>query len=504
MFITQTHNIYNKKKMKSLLISESEKLEILKLHSFIEKEIRPLQKLVEAKFSLDGKYIMVEGQVYYCETGEVVDLTITEGWSVSDILHTGADLLSMGLDFVIPGSGAIVDTLNALSYIIEAQFKPAEQRDSLYIMAAITFGFVVLPGPLQALAPVLKRAVKTGKGLASSAVMGGLKIIGDSLSTVLGAIQGLVQKALKSPLAKKVLGKWGDKLGGFISNFYKRVTQIFDSIKAKAGSVKQGAKELGTKASEKLSKGADLLKTTGKELGQLTISKQVAAAAQRFFAKLPKIQKGSVVLRKLGFAPGKSYRFVKDGTAQTIKLGKVEGGTVFAYFGKNPIPQRIDITDFVKNSVGAPWGRRGFSTTVPFFIKRFSSEILLPDGSDINYAILDSIPDANPDQTSAESLAFMGEEVGKFEGESGAYTVQSSVKTFQDALELLGYKLSQFGADGKFGAETLEQLKKFQTDNGLTTSLGKMDRLTARKLSSLLKSKNISGSQELQNQLNKI
>jgi len=490
--------------MKPIIITESEKSEILRLHNFIEKEIRPFQKLMEAKFSLDGKYVMVEGLVYSCDTGDVVNQTITEGWSISDILHTGADLLSMGLDFVIPGSGAIVDTLNAISYIIEAQFKPAEQRDSFYIMAAITFGFVVLPGPLQAIAPVLKRAVKTGKGLNSKPVRTGLQIIGNSLSAVLGAVQGLVQKALESPLAKRILGKWGKKLGGFISNFYKRVTQIFDTLKTKAGATKKSAQELGTKASEKLSKGKNLLKTTGKELGQLTISKQIAASAQRFFAKLPKIKKGSLVLRKLGFAPGKSYRFVKDGTAKTVKLGKVEGETVFVYFGKNPIPQRIDITDFVKNSVGAPWGRRGFSTTVPFFIKRFSSEILLPDGSDINYAILDSIPDANPDQTSAESLAFMGEEVGKFEGESGAYTVQSSVKTFQDALELLGYKLSKFGADGKFGAETLEQLKKFQTDNGLTTSLGKMDRLTARKLAALLKSKNISGSEELQNQLNKI
>jgi hypothetical protein len=490
--------------MKPIIITESEKSEILRLHNFIEKEIRPFQKLMEAKFSLDGKYVMVEGLVYSCDTGDVVNQTITEGWSISDILHTGADLLSMGLDFVIPGSGAIVDTLNAISYIIEAQFKPAEQRDSFYIMAAITFGFVVLPGPLQAIAPVLKRAVKTGKGLNSKPVRTGLQIIGNSLSAVLGAVQGLVQKALESPLAKRILGKWGKKLGGFISNFYKRVTQIFDTLKTKAGAAKKTAQELGTKAGEKLSKGKNLLKTTGKELGQLTISKQIAASAQRFFAKLPKIKKGSLVLRKLGFAPGKSYRFVKDGTAKTVKLGKVEGETVFVYFGKNPIPQRIDITDFVKNSVGAPWGRRGFSTTVPFFIKRFSSEILLPDGSDINYAILDSIPDANPDQTSAESLAFMGEEVGKFEGESGAYTVQSSVKTFQDALELLGYKLSKFGADGKFGAETLEQLKKFQTDNGLTTSLGKMDRLTARKLAALLKSKNISGSEELQNQLNKI
>jgi hypothetical protein len=45
-------------------------------------------------------------------------------------------------------------------------------------------------------------------------------------------------------------------------------------------------------------------------------------------------------------------------------------------------------------------------------------------------------------------------------------------------------------------------LKKFQQDNGLTSSIGKMDRLTSKKLSELLKSKNIVGSEELQNNLN--
>jgi peptidoglycan hydrolase-like protein with peptidoglycan-binding domain len=34
----------------------------------------------------------------------------------------------------------------------------------------------------------------------------------------------------------------------------------------------------------------------------------------------------------------------------------------------------------------------------------------------------------------------------------------------------LKYELPRFGADGKFGPETLEAIKKFQTDNGITAN----------------------------------
>ena len=127
--------------MQKFIISESDRSHILNLYGIVKDEVRPLQKLLECKYTPDGKYIMYENKIYSCQTGE--EVPIMEGWSISDILHTGADLLSAGMDFVIPGSGAIVDALNALSYIIEAQFKPAEERDSLYTMAAITFAFAI-------------------------------------------------------------------------------------------------------------------------------------------------------------------------------------------------------------------------------------------------------------------------------------------------------------------------------------------------------------------------
>jgi hypothetical protein len=488
--------------MQKFIISESDRSHILNLYGIVKDEVRPLQKLLECKYTPDGKYIMYENKIYSCQTGE--EVPIMEGWSISDILHTGADLLSAGMDFVIPGSGAIVDALNALRYIIEAQFKPAEERDSLYTMAAITFAFVILPGPLQAVAPVLKNAIKTGRGFASKAVLGALEIIGKNLGTILGGIKNLLQKALQSKLARNILGKHGDNISKYIQKFYDRVKTIFDGVLAKA----KGTKTPGVKATaDDVVKKPGLLKTTAKELGQLTLSKQLKVRLQNFFKKLPKIKSGPLFLRKLGFVPGKTYR-LKGAAFKTDKImidNVTDSKVLVTYISKNgeKIPAEMSIEKFTKDAIGAPWSRRGYSVAVPFFVKR-TADLLNSDGSDINYDILNSIPDANPDQTSAESLAFMGEEVAEFEGDTGAYTIQGNVKTFQDGLQLLGYKLARFGADGKFGAETQEQLKKFQTDNGLTTSIGKMDRLTAKKIAELLKTKNIPNSQEIQNQLNKI
>ena len=240
--------------MKRFTITEEERHDILKMYNLLSEDVRrPLQKLMECKFTTDGKYVIYEGKAFSTSTGEQVP--INEAWTLSDILHAGADLLSVGMDFVIPGSGAVVDVLNAVSYVIEAQFKSNEEKDSLYLMAAITFAFVILPGPLQAIATPLKRAVKTGVGMADPVVKEGLKIIGGFLDTILLGIPSKVNEALKSPLAKNILGSWGDKISGFIDNFTNRIKQLLGTLTGKTGKegVEAAAKtgKEGTKLSAK-------------------------------------------------------------------------------------------------------------------------------------------------------------------------------------------------------------------------------------------------------------
>jgi peptidoglycan hydrolase-like protein with peptidoglycan-binding domain len=57
-----------------------------------------------------------------------------------------------------------------------------------------------------------------------------------------------------------------------------------------------------------------------------------------------------------------------------------------------------------------------------------------------------------------------------------------AVGKMQEALQTAGYKLPRFGADGKFGDETVKALKKFQTDHCLKDT-GRLDKQTMEQLS---------------------
>jgi peptidoglycan hydrolase-like protein with peptidoglycan-binding domain len=57
-----------------------------------------------------------------------------------------------------------------------------------------------------------------------------------------------------------------------------------------------------------------------------------------------------------------------------------------------------------------------------------------------------------------------------------------AVEKMQEALQTAGYKLPKYGADGKFGDETVTALKKFQTDHCLKDT-GRLDKQTMDQLS---------------------
>src|SRR5262245_56154337 len=58
----------------------------------------------------------------------------------------------------------------------------------------------------------------------------------------------------------------------------------------------------------------------------------------------------------------------------------------------------------------------------------------------------------------------------------------TDVGKMQEALQTAGYKLPKYGADGKFGDETVKALKKFQTDHCLKDT-GRLDKQTMEQLS---------------------
>ena len=612
--------------MGTILITEQQLFYIVKnTIQLVENLDSPFNRLKECKVSKDGKYIIFRDNIYDSQTGYLIPLQ--EGWSLSDILHGAADVVSLAADFIIPGSGAVVDVLNGLSYIIEAQFVSDDKKDSLYLMAAITFAFVVLPGPLQAVAVPLKRAVKTGVGFASKTVVKGLKIIGGILDSLLLKIPSYINKALKSSLAKGILGKARNKIRDFFKAFTLRIKKILTPLTNKAGAKASTKKvsadvlqksftikncenmnfcdkesifktfiqkipsnmvfnpskvkvlqksyigeplrevaevqlENGSKILFYKSSGSNVV-TTGKKVGEWftipgfatngwfikttesvaltkggnpyltsmakhlekngleSLGKQTTQkviqkgmkntltnislqTAKKFFNKIPKLSQGTKILKKSGFVPGFTYRYTTAaGKGTTAKIMKVTDNGVLLKFSKGN-EMMVPVETFVTRAVGAPWMRRGFGATVPFFIKRFA-DMLTSDGSNIDNTKLDQLPDLDPSQTSRESLLYLTEEISSYEGDTGSYTVNTNVTLFQQALELLGYNLVRAGVDGKFGPETKEQLVKFQKDNGIQAlSIGKLDRYTAKKMAEILKVKNIPNSQSLQNELNKI
>jgi hypothetical protein len=468
--------------MSRILISESEKIQILNLYRNDIVEKSPLQQLIECQFTSDGRYVVFEGKGYSCETGQ--EVPINESWSLSDILHAGADILSAGMDFVIPGSGAVIDLLNSASYFIEAQFKPDnEERDSLYIMGFVTLAFAVLPGPLQAVSVPLKRFLQGGVKKATPAVLKALNVLGKYVPEILKKFPEYIKRAFNTPLGKKTLGKNKDKIVSSFKSASDRIIKLFNKMTGRPDKIIKKGVQSGAK--NVLSKGgANTMKS-------------------HFSKEIPKIINGSKLLKKLGFVSGKPYRYInKQGKGVTAVIQKIEGDKVFVKFGKGAVNQ-VPMNDFVKNTIGEPWGRRGYTTAVPLFIKRYSN-FLLTNGEGIDETKLDKYEDLDFNQTSKESLDFLSEEVANYQGETEQYTVENNVTLVQNALILLGYLLPKYGADGKFGPETIDQLKKFQTDNKLTTSLGKIDRYTTKKLSELLKSKNLPNSVDLQNKLNTI
>ena len=374
------------------------------LESIGGTEYRPLAKILECKFTPDLKHLMLDGIFYSSETGEIVPLN--EWWSLSDILHAGADVLSAVVDFVIPGSGAIVDALNALSYVIEAQFVDEEKRGMLYLMAAITFAFVILPGPLQAVSIPLKRFIKSGAKIASPLIKKALGIVASILPKILRDLPNLINSALKSKLASAILGKFAGKIGAAVKQFGASVLKTFN-------------KAMGL---------PDMAKTAGKEILAKTTVKTVldSAAAnmlKKFFSSKVKItlakEASEKALKKLGFVPGKAYRYInKSGKGVTAKIvgSGVDGKTVLVKFGNKAglSPTSVPISTFVRQTIGAPWGRRGYTVAAPLLVKHFAR--MMNSAGQIDPELIEQIPPLDPELVSKETMAYYLDEVPEYDG----------------------------------------------------------------------------------------
>jgi hypothetical protein len=199
----------------------------------------------------------------YIESG-----VINEGW-VSDWLHVAADLVSIAADIVVPGSGAVIDIVQAISYFLEAfavQDKDPTSAGASALSGLVTLGSLALVGPMQALATEMKLSIATVRNgvvkgaspssikLARTASVGVVNFITEAIANVVkigSNISDLVVKAANTKLGTWVISKFGNvskftswikdtftvKIPGILKSFSDSLAKLNPAAKGVAGSV---------------------------------------------------------------------------------------------------------------------------------------------------------------------------------------------------------------------------------------------------------------------------
>jgi len=489
-------------------ISESEKNNILAQYGIKPVRKTLFQTLDECKISIDKKYIMLGDNVYSSQTGELMPLSeqwydprTWAKWSTSDILHGVADIASMGVDFIWPGSGAIIDIANAAAYIIEAQFtKDPKKKQSYYLMAMITAAFVVIPGFLQGGSLLLKRFIK-GKPI-TKAMEKPLAAIAKKIDVILDKFPPLLQNLFKSPFGKNAriikFKVWFSKNWGNLRDALKKPFERFTEVKA----FKQAFPSLIKKGRKAVGKVARAVNPLAEKYTKKNWDGVVEGIRRRG---------AKSVFHKLGIGNGSTYTYLTKGTNKLRRAKILDINQVGVKININGVISTVSHSQFVENAIRAPYLRRTWKSSIPLFVKRFAS-FISDEGDGIMWNLVDAWDALSPEDTSRESLkAWDEEQTGsqtnkktptKITPEISPQTPQkySSTKAFQLALIKLGYNLPN-GGNGVFDKGTQDVIKKFQNDQKLKGRTGRKDRLTAKTLALQLKMRGIKGTEDIQNAL---
>jgi len=165
--------------------------------------------------------------------------SLNEDWSLSDTLHTIGDVVSAASDCVWPGSGAVVDIIQAITYFLESSnAEDYVESSSSAIAGIVSLASLALIGPMQTLAmeakgllKVVKEGVQKGaskvkisaaKG-ASVKLIRFLQEIVSSASSIAAKIVGLVKDASETKLGTWIVKKFGttNSFATWINKFFK-------------------------------------------------------------------------------------------------------------------------------------------------------------------------------------------------------------------------------------------------------------------------------------------
>ena len=159
----------------------------------------------------------------WCATGQLTSdtLPIDEGW-VSDIAHFVGDVSAAVADVTVPGSGAVIDFINMLSYFVEAHFSSDSLDKTKLIISGFIQAFAILD-PINAITVGLKTglnrifsafatrtpATVAGARVAAREVETGLTLILNGLTRM----AGLLSTKLSSSAFAGALKWLSNKLG---------------------------------------------------------------------------------------------------------------------------------------------------------------------------------------------------------------------------------------------------------------------------------------------------
>jgi hypothetical protein len=191
---------------------------------------------------------------------------INEGL-VSDWLHTAADFVSIASDIIAPGSGAIIDIVQAISYFLEALAeKDLASAGSAVLSGLVTLGSLALVGPMQILSTKMKGYITTvrdgiTKGASSTAISAARKAsvevvsfltkASDDIASIGSKISEQVTKAANTKLGTWVISKFGSvtkftswikdtftvKIKGILKSFSDSLAKLNPAAKGVTGSI---------------------------------------------------------------------------------------------------------------------------------------------------------------------------------------------------------------------------------------------------------------------------
>lgn len=150
---------------------------------------------------------------------------LNEGWTPSDILHAVGDVVSVTSDCIWPGTGAVVDIIQAITYFLESNASADYvESSSAAIAGIVSLASLALVGPMQTLAMETKAlliSIRTGleKGAskvsialaraASTKIVKFLQGIVSTATKLSATIVNLVKNAAETKLGAWIIAKFG-------------------------------------------------------------------------------------------------------------------------------------------------------------------------------------------------------------------------------------------------------------------------------------------------------